>query len=75
MHVTPSLHTNCFGLQVFGAEEKQRKSELIKRLREFKKKKKKHPATFVSAISLCRDLISKLGPFCLESIMGLAGPN
>lgn len=29
MHVTPSLHTNCFGLQVFGAVKKQRKSKLI----------------------------------------------
>lgn len=24
MHVTPSLHTNCFELQVFGAERRQR---------------------------------------------------
>lgn len=31
MHVTPSLHTNCLGLQVFGAEKRQRKSRLIKR--------------------------------------------
>lgn len=68
MQVTPSLHTNCFGLQVFGAEKKQRKLNyffLILEINSF----------FCVSDLYSEGLISKWDLLCSESIVAFTGPN
>lgn len=67
MHVTPSLHTNCFGLQVLGAEWRRRKrrrkegGEKHELIKSFGGEK---AAASVSVIFLFCALISRRGLLC-----------
>lgn len=66
MHVTPSLHTNCFGLQVFGAEWRRRKRRGRGRRRAWINQKigGEKASAFVSVIFLFCGLISRRGLLC-----------